>query len=113
MNLLLGLTIATTVALLVPTAATAKDPGGATPAAHCVVQVLGEGADGALATSEPECYTSSREALLGAAAAIMAADDGISHPMGGSTWVIGKHYDGYNGTGSSITVVGSSCTGGH
>ncbi len=29
-----------------------------------------------------------------------------------STFTLGIHYDGYNGTGSSITVVGSSCSGG-
>ena len=30
-----------------------------------------------------------------------------------STFTLGRHYDGYNGTGSSISVVGSSCTGGY
>lgn len=29
-----------------------------------------------------------------------------------SSFTLGIHFDGYNGSGSSITVVGASCTGG-
>jgi hypothetical protein len=30
-----------------------------------------------------------------------------------SSFTLGTHFDGFNGTGSSISVVGSSCTGGY
>ena len=82
---------------------------------HCVVYVTEKTADGELRMSEPTCLAS-REAAAEFAArpvfkAQMADIDGMT--FGFSNFTIGIHYNGSSGNGSSITVVGSSCTGGY
>ena len=113
-RLLATFALALAATALSPAAAGAKSAepiGGDT---HCVVYVVDKADDGELKISEPECFSTKDAAASRAAEPQMNFDltslDG-SYAM--SSWTIGIHYDGYNGTGSSITVVGSSCTGGY
>lgn len=83
---------------------------------HCVVFVTGQLEGGELVTSAPDCFSSLALADAWAAAAAPASILNIPGSGGGaaaSSFVLGRHYDGFNGSGSSIAVVGSSCTGGH
>lgn len=87
------------------------------PASHCVLFVIDQRADGELVLSEPDCFDDEAAArswasgglveALGWPSQLDAADVALS------TFTLGRHYDGFSGTGSSISVVGSSCTGGH
>jgi hypothetical protein len=63
---------------------------------HCVVVVVGQEESGELITTVPVCLGLEANSSFQALAA----------------FTLGRHYDGFNGTGSSISVVGSSCTGG-
>jgi len=89
-------------------------PVSAAPVEHCVVEVVAQAPDGQLIMSRPDCYRTFGEAAAHAAAlttsGVSGATSGLITPA--STFALGIHYDGFNGTGSSITVVGSSCTGG-
>lgn len=79
---------------------------------HCVAFVVDQTADGELVLSEPDCFDTRTEA--GVWAAVGPAGPQVSgFYMAGSTFTLGRHFDGFNGTGSSITIVGSSCTGGY
>lgn len=96
---------------------------GAVPAAaaggtesHCVVEVVAV-ENGELITGAPSCSTN----IGGALAAITSgawqipadatlAGNGLDSPMSRS-FSLARHYDGSNGTGSSITIVGSTCNG--
>lgn len=85
---------------------------------HCVVFVVDKEPDGKLVTTDPVCFPVKAEAE-------MWADTGLSLSSGSlptlsaegvfalASFTLGTHYDGANGTGSSISVVGSSCTGGY
>lgn len=88
---------------------------------HCVLTVIGEESDGQLVMSEPDCYSTfaramsvasngSVELATDATGAVMFDDEAVA--AAASSFTMGIHFDGYNGTGSSKTVVGSSCTGG-
>ena len=107
-----GLALAATA--LSPAAAGAKPAEPVELDVHCVVYVVDKAEDGELKMSDPECFSTEAAAAERAAQPILKPDlatlDG-SYTM--SSWTIGKHYNGKNGTGSSITVVGSSCTGGY
>ena len=104
---------------MMATVAVAGEAGAKPPAereieAHCVVYVVDKTADGELETTSPECFGTETEAMLSAATLADSADTGGGgFALSSSTFVLGIHYDGQNGTGSSITVVGTSCTGGH
>lgn len=43
--------------------------------------------------------------------ALLADEGGVASVA--STFTLGVHFDGFNGTGSSISVVGSDCSGGY
>lgn len=88
---------------------------------HCVVDVVGEGLNGELRLSTPRCYQRFADALADASDGtvqlapdvgidVVFIDAGVAARV--SSFVLGIHYDGYGGSGSSISVVGSSCTGG-
>ena len=64
---------------------------------HCVVVVIGQEESGELITTDPVCFGIERLAQLQEL----------------SSFTLGTHYDGFNGTGSSINIIGSSCTGGY
>ena len=75
--------------------------GAAPPRAeHCVLRVVGQRPTGELETAPIEC-ASTRGAALERSGATAAADVPI-----------GYHYDGFDLTGDSVTVVGGSCIGG-
>jgi hypothetical protein len=116
---LVPLAIAAAV-LLMAAVPVAAEPGRAE--VHCVVQVVGETSGGELLTEPLGCYPSFVEAVAVASGGTVRLAPGISGEAAFtdpvvegllSTFTLGIHFDGYNGTGSSITVVGSSCTGGY
>ncbi|MEN8238255.1 MAG: hypothetical protein ABFR53_03525 [Actinomycetota bacterium] len=89
---------------------------------HCVVTVIDQKVDGELVMSDPDCYPTFSEAISVASkgSTVLAADaDGSvlfedqAIAVAASNFTLGVHFDGYNGTGSSVTVVGSSCSGGY
>lgn len=86
---------------------------------HCVVFVVDQLPDGELIVSEPDCFaeeaTADAWAVVGAEFRLTSqtAPSDSGGVTAFSTFTLGKHYDGFNGTGSSITVVGSACTGGY
>lgn len=81
---------------------------------HCVVVVVDQEPDGELVTTQPTCGPSRLEAIE-KASSILADATGLStvDTAGLLSFTLGTHYDGASGTGSSISVVGSSCTGGY
>lgn len=104
--------------LLVAGGALAGFAGLAVPSEeHCVVNVVGQEPDGEFILSDARCYDSLSEAMADAAGgyrSLVGADSPalVSGGVMSSTFTLGRHYDGIDGTGSSISVVGSSCTGG-
>ena len=90
---------------------------------HCVVSVVDHEADGEMVMTEPVCFDTFAEALSfasGGAIALPSAAQGSDVFVEGSaaavaaaSFTIGIHYDGYGGSGSSVSVTGSSCTGGY
>lgn len=80
------------------------------PDTHCVVFVVDQKPDGKLIVSEPECFADEAAAEARATEGHESWAESFSEV---SSFVLGKHFDGFNGSGSSISVVGSSCTGGY
>jgi hypothetical protein len=86
---------------------------------HCVVFVVDQRADGELVLSQPECFSDETSAdarsLAGHVSWFSSSTEATLESDGvlASSSVLGKHYEGLNGSGSSITIVGSSCTGGY
>ncbi|CAN5474001.1 MAG: hypothetical protein ACR2JP_06630 [Acidimicrobiia bacterium] len=92
---------------------------------HCVAVATGETADGQLVVTEPECFASPADAAAATEEAIadLAASTtpgiGVNTALPGAivplaaSLTLGIHYDGSSGTGSSIAIVGSGCTGGY
>ena len=98
-----GLVVAGLTAWAGPPGAGAAEQGRA-PAPveeHCVLVVLDQAPDGELRTTDPVCSTTRAGALQRVGTATLLAD-----------FPIGVHYDGAGFTGSSVTVMGSSCIGG-
>jgi hypothetical protein len=86
-------------ALVLALPATAAPAGGES---HCVVEVIGQRLTGEFLLGPQRCFNHRWEAAA-------ATSQGV---VSFSSFVLGVHYDGANGTGSSISVMGSSCTGG-
>lgn len=86
---------------------------------HCVAFVVGQRPDGELILSAPDCFSDELSADVWAAYGLPASTSGTTTAESSgvyatsSTFTLGRHYDGYNGSGSSIRIVGSSCTGGY
>lgn len=80
------------------------------PETHCVVFVVDQKDDGELIVSEPECFADEAAADV---RALEGRESSSALSSAVSSFVLGKHFDGFNGSGSSISVVGSSCTGGY
>lgn len=102
-------------ATLTPSAAAARGVEVTEIETHCVVRITAQAEDGEFQMSSPECHPTKKEAAQAAAEPFLnpqAADLG-SRVFAMSSFTLGIHYDGYNGSGSSITVVGSSCSGGY
>lgn len=90
---------------------------------HCVVRVLDQAPDGEFILTDPMCFESLTVALVFGMSGLVSPHDladlsdseMLTEPLYSaaiSTFALGIHFDGANGTGSSISVVGSSCTGG-
>lgn len=91
---------------------------------HCVIRVEDQKSDGEFVMGPASCYEALSEAMVAAsqgaadpdALAALSGPELLSDP---EEWApllsfnLGIHFDGANGTGSSISIVGSSCTGGH
>lgn len=90
---------------------------------HCVVRVVGERPDGEFVVTAATCFATLAEALTFASGGSVVFDAGLTGPglladEGGAaatvaSFTLGVHFDGFNGSGSSISVVGSSCSGGY
>ena len=95
-------TVTTVAAAVLGTGVLVTAPGAtaAPREEHCVVRVLGQRPTGELETTAPTCAPTRDQALARSGA---TADADVP---------IGYHYDGVDLTGSSFTVVGSSCVGG-
>ena len=100
-------------------------PGLAGPApdgeSHCVREVVAQKADGELILSEARCYGSFMLAALDVSGGEVVLDhdatggvlfDGGAEGSSLSSFTLGIHFDGYNGSGSSISIVGTGCSGG-
>ncbi len=94
---------------------------GSTVEEHCVVEVIEQGPDGELITTAPLCFESFPEAIAEASDGAVRLAPGangsvlFSYPevaRAVSSFTLGIHFDGRNGSGSSISVSGSTCSGG-
>lgn len=90
--------------------------------AHCVVEVTDQKPNGELVTGPMRCYPTFAEAMFDASDGTLVLSQGTLGSMALtdkstaaaiSLFALGVHYDGASGTGSSITVSGSSCGGGY
>ena len=83
---------------------------------HCVLMVIGQKPSGELITAPPVCLENEGLARLWASPALaVAGAPGLEAASISAlaSFNLGVHYDGFNGTGSSIAIVGSTCTGGY
>jgi hypothetical protein len=91
------------------------------PLEHCVAEVTSQAWDGELMFAERRCYDTFSEAISDASEGEVSLDaetpgsaalteDGLQSML--ADFTIGIHYDGANGSGSSIVITGSGCTGG-
>lgn len=84
-------------------------PGIAAPTeTHCVIAVVPQEPSGRLRTEHLGCFFYPVEAQTAVAELKSSRES-----LGLASFTLGIHYDGTNGTGSSITIVGSSCGGGY
>jgi hypothetical protein len=94
----------------------------ASPEVHCLAEVIQQTPDGEFITDAPRCYPTFAEAMLDASegrltlsanvpGSIVFTDQQMAATV--SSFTLGIHYDGTNGTGSSVSVLGSSCSGGY
>lgn len=84
---------------------------------HCVVEVAEQKPNGELVLGSPICFDRLTDALEHAEHSRLEIDSISARGLESvatlsSSFVLGTHFDGYNGSGSSISVVGNSCTGG-
>lgn len=111
------LLIAGMAAATIPLLAIPATPGQAeTGESHCIVEVTDQKPDGEFILSPPKCFDGLADAHDYALSPRLGNDQAASilgsvQSLGG-TFILGTHFDGYNGSGSSISVVGSTCTGG-
>jgi hypothetical protein len=117
-SLLLGVTLAVAalMTLAVPAAIARHDAEE-----HCVFLVTDQAPDGELTLAPLGCSPTFAEAMAVASGGALSlsldtpggavfSDTAVAEAV--SSFTLGIHFDGYNGTGSSITVVGTSCSGG-
>lgn len=116
-----------TVVAVISVALLAGLPAMADPSAeggelHCLVEVIGQKPSGELIVSTPDCHHTFEEAMVVASGGLLSVDGApsgeelFSDADAGSvllSFTLGTHFDGFNGSGSSISVVGGSCTGGY
>ncbi len=86
---------------------------------HCVAHVVDQRLDGELVTGAEKCFGRFSDAMSyasGGELRLPADTPGASNNYGGMQTLMGNftlamHFDGYYGTGASITIVGGSCNG--
>ena len=125
--------------LLLSVGSAAADPAPE-PESHCVLQVLDVLLDGEFVVSAPTCFGSFREAMAFASGGSVAVRSGeelfaespdmskgfrldkrskidatrrANSTSGSSSFVIGIHFTGSYGSGSSVTLTGTNCSGGY
>lgn len=88
---------------------------------HCVVSVVDQLMTKELVLSESRCYRTLAEAMAAASAGSLTLPSSIKGDvlfsdreiaLAVASFALGVHFEGASGTGSSITVTGSSCSGG-
>jgi hypothetical protein len=88
---------------------------------HCVIEVVGQNRSGEFVMGAPVCFGSFAESMMYASGGSLRLEGSTSgsimfaDPIVGveaATFTVGIHFDGPNGTGSSITVTGGNCSGG-
>lgn len=116
------MTVATVLVVAAPASA-AKEASPAKPEVeHCVASVVDQAADGELILGSEACYATFSEAMSAASdgkaelpldtAAVAVFGDELVGTLA-VTFTLGIHFDGYNGSGSSISITGTSCSGGY
>jgi hypothetical protein len=116
------LTLATVMVVVSPANARRDDNSGSTSGEHCVAQVVDQRSDGELITGEPTCFGTFAEAMSAASAgevelaldtpgSAVFTDEFVGTLA--ASFTLGIHFDGANGTGASIGITGTSCTGGY
>lgn len=102
--------------IFVIVAATSPQQADAVPReSHCVLVVLDQRLDGEFVMSSPVCFADEASAdtwVASGGASTMAAVSDSDGVVASSTFTLGKHFDGYSGSGSSIRIVGGECSGG-
>lgn len=117
----LSVTVAFLVALVFSGAGWASAADSPRPESHCVRAVIGQLPDGQLILGTERCYDSFMAAALdisdgvvelnpSATGEVLFTDSRAASLLGSFT--LGTHFDGANGSGSSISIVGSNCSGG-
>ncbi len=89
---------------------------------HCVAAVTGQAEDGEMTLGPETCYGTFAEAMADVSAGTVTLDldtagsavfdDELVGTLAAS-FTLGIHYDGYGGSGSSISITGTSCSGGY
>jgi hypothetical protein len=115
--------LAASLAVAIPASAERARPSETTGVEqHCVAAAVGQTADGELLLSEETCYDTFAEVMSDLSAGTVKLD--VETPAAAvfndeligtlaSSFTLGIHYDGYGGSGSSISITGSSCSGGY
>lgn len=86
---------------------------------HCVVTVSGQRTSGEYELTEAVCFGTLAEALASAGADVDPHDASLSmrdvtqDDLLAASSALATHYDGFNRTGASITVSGTTCSGGY
>ena len=78
---------------------------------HCIAVVLGQNDDGEFVLSEPECTTGSFDSLAASVGVGQWASEG-EVAAGARYATLARHWEGSNYSGSSLSIAGSSCSGG-
>ncbi len=97
------------VALPSPVDAALGEPAGER---HCVLVVVDQATSGELTTAPPVCFGTLAEALEYAGDTPLRRDDASSDELAAASSVLGTHFEHQDRTGSSITISGSTCSGG-
>jgi hypothetical protein len=82
---------------------------------HCVIEVVGRKPSGEFETTPEQCFSSFSEAAAVAGIPGVGANDSpatLSDAQIAASFAIGIHYDGFSGTGATLTVNGDDCSGG-
>jgi hypothetical protein len=107
-------TIATMTAIAIPIPASAD--GETSKTQQCLMTITGKDASNMFKTTAEKCFNSYAEVLRAAGGENIADDITPAEAKNNGVFallsIIGVHFDANNGTGSSLTVNGSTCVGG-